>query len=111
MQWHDSQESMGEESPLAAPPPASLTSIPSGYTLRPTKQSRGLTNESPSTSLGSVVTANLVVTDTFQGHSNTTYRHWLQAVHPSTDSHEYVSFINAKVADHENGVWTTDIVQ
>ena len=25
--------------------------------------------------------------------------------------YEYVSFINAKVVDHENGVWTTGIVQ
>ncbi len=26
-------------------------------------------------------------------------------------SHDYVSFINAKVPDHDNGVWTTGIVQ
>ena len=32
-------------------------------------------------------------------------------VQPSADSHEYVSFINAKVADHDKGVWTTGIVQ
>ena len=72
---------------------------------------RGLTSESPSTSLGSVVTANVGATDTFEGHSNTAYRNWIQAVQPSAASHEYASFINAKVADHENGVWTTGIVQ
>jgi hypothetical protein len=32
-------------------------------------------------------------------------------VYPSPASHEYVSFINTKVPDHENGVWTTGIVQ
>jgi hypothetical protein len=108
---HDNQEIMGEGSPLPVPPPPPLASSPSGYTLCPTNRCRGLTRESPSTSLGSVVTANLGGTDTFEGHSNTVYRNCLQAVQPSAASDEYASFINAKVADHENGVWTTDIVQ
>ena len=72
--------------------------------MRPAKRRRGLTSESPSTSLGSVVTANLGGTDTFEGHSNTVYRNWHRIP-------KLASFINAKVADHENGVWTTGIVQ
>ena len=32
-------------------------------------------------------------------------------VQPSAASRDYASFINAKVADHDNGVWTTGIVQ
>ena len=77
----------------------------------PAKRHRGLTSESPSTIHGSVVTAILGVTDTFDGRSNSAYNNWLQAVHPPAVSHEYVSFINKKVCDHVNGVWTTGIVQ
>jgi hypothetical protein len=32
-------------------------------------------------------------------------------VQPSAVTHEYVSFGNKKVADHDNGVWTTGMVQ
>jgi hypothetical protein len=78
--------------------------------LRPAKRRRGLTSESPSTSHGSVVAAFSGATDTFDGHSNSAYKSWLQAVQPTAASHEYASFINEKVADHDNGVWTTGIV-
>ena len=102
---------MGAGSPLAASLPAPLNSSPSGSTMRPTKRRRGLTNESPSTRHGSVVTTILGVTDTFDGHSKHVYRNCLQAVQPSVAFQEYASFINTKVDDHENGVWTTVIVQ
>ena len=111
MHRHDIQDRMGTGSPLTASFPVSMTSSRSGYTLCPAKRLRGLTNESPSTSHGSVVTAILGVTDTFNGRSNSVYKKCLQTVHASEASHEYVSFINEKVADHDNGVWTTGTVQ
>ena len=97
--------------PLSVSLPATLSSSPSGYSLCPAKRCRGLTSESPSTSHGSVVTAILGATDTFDGRSNSAYKNWLQVVQPSAASRDYAFFINAKVADHDTGVWTTGIVQ
>ena len=54
-----------------------------------------------STDMGSVVTAFL---DTFDGSSNSAYRHWLEAVQPTAASHEYASFVTKKVAAQANGV-------
>ena len=53
----------------------------------------------------------LGATDDFDGRSNTAYKQWLQAMQPSAATHEYASFINKKVADEEDGVWTTGTVQ
>ena len=53
----------------------------------------------------------LGATDAFDGRSNTAYKQWLQAMQPSAATHEYASFINKKVADEEDGVWTTGTVQ
>ena len=111
MQRHDSPERMEAGSPLAASPLAPLASSPSGYSLRPAKRRRGLTNASPSTSHGSVVTAILGATDTFDGRSKSAYKNWLQVVQPSAASHDYASFINEKVAEQCDGVWTTGTVQ
>ena len=49
--------------------------------------------------------------DTFDGRSNTAYKDWLEAIHPTPVMSEYVSFINTKVTVEEDGVWTTGKVQ
>ena len=108
---HDTQERMGVGSALTVSVPTVLSSSPSGYTLCPTKRRRGSTSESPSTSHGSVVTASSGTTETFHGHSNTSYRNWLQLVEPTTDSHVYDSFVEEKVATHCDSVRTTGTVQ
>ena len=60
---------------------------------------------------GSVVTAILGATDSFNGRSNTAYKNWLQAMQPTAATREYASFIKKKVASQEDGVWTTGTVQ
>jgi hypothetical protein len=72
---------------------------------------RVLTSESPSTTHGSVVTANSGATETFHGRSNTAYKNWLQLVQPTAASHVYASFVEQKVAAHCDVVWTTGTVQ
>ena len=85
---------------------APLDSRPSSYSLCSAKRRRVSPNGSPSASQGSIVTAiSLGPTDTFDGRSNTAYKHWLQVIHPSAVTPEYASFINAKVASEEAGVW------
>ena len=113
MQRHDNEERMEAGSPCAAAPPAPLESNPLGYETRSTKRRRCALTESPSTSQGSVVTAFSAAgaTDTFHGRSNSAYKAWLQAVQPADASHEYAAFFNEKVADYEQGVWTTGQVQ
>ena len=108
MERHDSQErtGVGSSRTVSSPPP--LGSSPSGYTLCPSKRRHVLTSESPSPRNGSVVTTILGV---FDGRSNSVYKNWMQSMHPSPDTHEYVSFVNKKVVDHDNGVWTTGTVQ
>jgi hypothetical protein len=64
---------------------------------------------SPSTRQGSIVTTFWGVTITFDGRSNLSYKNWLQTVQPTTTTHEYVSFINKKVADEEDGVWKSTV--
>jgi hypothetical protein len=99
-------------SPSAVTPPASLDSSPSSYSLRSAKRRRVSPIGSPSSNQGSIVTAiSLGTTETFDGHSNTEYKHWLQAIQPTAVTHEYASFVNAKVAAEEDGVWTTGKVQ
>ena len=49
-------------------------------------------------------------TDTFDGHSNTTYKNWLQVVQPRV-THVYSSFVEETVADQCDGVWTTGSVE
>ena len=46
-------------------------------------------------------------TDTFDGRSRTAYKKWLAALRPTAATHEYVSFINKKVAVQTDGVRTT----
>jgi hypothetical protein len=62
-------------------------------------------------STGSVATAILGATDTFEGRSMTAYKNWLATVQPTAATHEYATFINKKVADQADGVWTTGTVQ
>jgi hypothetical protein len=98
-------------SPCAAKPPAPWDSSPSSYSLRSAKRRRRVSpSGSPSSNQGSIVTAiSLGATETFDGRSNTAYKHWhwLQAIQPTAVTHEYSSFVNAKVAAEEDGVWTT----
>ncbi len=109
MQRHDSQERMEAGSLRAATPSAPLESSPSSYSLRSAKRRRVSPSGSPSTSQGSIVTAiSLGATDTFDGRSNTGYKHWLQAMQPTDATPEYASFIDEKVAAEEDGVWTTE---
>ena len=112
MQRQDSQERMEAGSPRAAAPPAPLDSSPSSSSLRSAKRRRVSLSRSPSTSQGSIVTAiSSGATDTFDGRSNTAYKHWLQAIHPTAAKHEYASFFKVEVAAEEDGVWTTGKVQ
>jgi hypothetical protein len=98
-------------SPSAVTPPAPLDSSPSSYSLRSAKR-RVSSIGSPSSNQGSIVTGiSLGTTETFDCHSNTTYKHWRQAIQPTAVTHEYVSFVNTKVAAEEDGVWTTGKVQ
>jgi hypothetical protein len=88
-------------------PPTSLDSSPSSCSLRSAKPRRVSPSGSSSTSQGSIVTTfSLGTTDTFHGHSNTSYKHYLQEIHPTAATPEYVSFIDEKVATEEDGVWT-----
>jgi hypothetical protein len=41
----------------------------------------------------------------------TAYKNWLATVQPTAATHEYATFINKKVADQADGVWTTGTVQ
>jgi hypothetical protein len=112
MQRHDSQERMELGSPRAAAPPAPLDSSPLRSSSRLAKRRRVSHNGSPSTSQGSIVTViSSGTTDTFDGHSNTSYKRWLQVIQPTTAKHEYASFFEVKVATEEHGVWTTGKVQ
>jgi hypothetical protein len=95
-------------SPSATPLSAPLGSSQSGPVFRCSKRRRTSGDSSSSTDMGSVVTAFL---DTFDGSSNTGYKHWLTAVQPTAASHDYVSFVTKKVADQPNGVWTTGTIQ
>jgi hypothetical protein len=79
--------------------------------MRSVKRRRVSPSESTSTSQGSIVTAFLGATDTFEGRSNTAYKTWLQEVQPTAATHEYASFINKNVAAEEDDVWTTGTVQ
>ena len=67
--------------------------------------------DSRSTSHVSVVRQFLGVTDAFDGLSNTIYKNWLQLVQPTAATHVYASFIDKKLADQCDGVWTTGTVQ
>ena len=58
-----------------------------------------------------MVTAVLGTSDIFDDRSNTDYKNWLQLVHPSAATHVYVSFVEKKVSDQSDGVWTTGTVQ
>ena len=111
MQRHDSQERMEVGSPRAASHSASLDSSPSGNSLRSVKRRRIAPRETPSTSQGSIVTAVLGATDIFDGRSDTAYKNWLQLVQPTEATHMYASFVEKKVADQCDGVWTTGTVQ
>ena len=53
----------------------------------------------------------VIATDTFDGRSNTAYKNWWQLVQPTAASHVYASFVEEKVADQCDGVWTTGTVQ
>ena len=76
--------------------------------LRSEKRRRVSLSGSSSTSQGSIVTAiSSGVTDTFDGHSNTVYKHCLQAIQPTATKVEYVSFLEVEVPSEEDGVWTT----
>jgi hypothetical protein len=89
-------------------PPAPLDSSPSSCSLRSAKPRRVSPSGSSSTSQGSIVTTlSLGTTDTFHGHSNTAYKHYLQEIHPTAATPEYTSFIDEKVDTEEDGVWTT----
>jgi hypothetical protein len=110
MQRHDSQERMEAGSPHGTSPSASLDSSPSESLVRSSKRQRVSLGGSRSIGHGSVATA-ILGPHTFDGRSNTAYKSWLQAMQPTTATHEYASFINKKVADQEDGVWTTGTVQ
>jgi hypothetical protein len=83
----------------ATTPFAPLESSPSSYSLCSAKRRHVSPSGSPSTSQGSIVTAiSLEVSDTFDGRSNTAYKHWLEGIQPTATMPEYVSFIDEKVA-------------
>ncbi len=98
-------------SPRVSSISVSLDSSPWGYSLPSGKRRRILSCVSSSTSQGSVVTVILGVTYTFGGHSNRVYKNWLKLLQSTATTHVYVSFVEKKVSDQCDGVWTTGTVQ
>ena len=102
--------------------PAGSTSpsSPQGLEARSRKRARTDSASSPSaesngTTLGAVVDAQRdirrVTADSYQGHTPSTYRAWLQRIDPQTAGKPaYTSYIGAKVAQHFETGWGVGVV-
>ena len=101
--------------------PAGSTSpsSPQGLEARSRKRARTDSASSPSAAsnctLGAVVDAHRdirrVTADSYQGHTTSTYRAWLQDIDPQTAGKPaYTSYIGAKVAQHFETGWGVGVV-
>ena len=94
-------------------------SSPQGLETRSQKRARTDSASSPSAesngTLGAVVDAQRdirrVTADSYQGHTPSTYRTWLQGIDPQTAGKPaYTSYIGAKVAQHFEPGWGVGVV-
>ena len=118
------QRDEGKGSAQPPPPggwPAGSTypSSPQGLETRSRKLTRTDSASSPSaasnSTLGAVVDVHKdirrVTTDSYQGHTPSTYRAWLQDIDPQTAGKPaYTSYIGAKVSQHFETDWGVCVV-
>jgi len=103
MLLHDSQERVEVGTPQAASLSAPWDSSPSGSLLRSSKRQRVSLSGSRSRRTGSP--------ETFSGRSTAAYKNWLQDIQLTDATHQYIPFVDKKVAESFDGVWAIGKVQ